>query len=172
MPCIGRDSPTTLTPNVAIICRLSATPLTGTCLLPLKWNKYFPGETQHKGVWSKFMTRSDGISSSWMAFAIAFWKVNFSSARSWADGSTLPVVDLLFEQFRLFKTLLAQPSVSVIVPPRFLSIYVLYILITPFPMFINCCLSMTPPDIPAPKAISFTFTNKVSSSMFGLPAFL
>ena len=31
---------------------------------------------------------------------------------------------------------------------------------------------MTTPEIRIPKAISFTFNNKASSSMFGLPAFL
>ena len=30
--------------NVAIICCLSSTSLTGVCLLLLKWNVYFPGE--------------------------------------------------------------------------------------------------------------------------------
>ena len=31
---------------------------------------------------------------------------------------------------------------------------------------------MTTPEIRIPKATSFTFNNKASSSMFGLPAFL
>ena len=31
---------------------------------------------------------------------------------------------------------------------------------------------MTPPDIRVPKAITFTFTNKASSSKFSLPVLL
>ena len=97
------------------------------------------------------MTRSSGISSSWMAFAIVFWKVKFSWARSWADGSTLPVAALLFDQFRLFKIFLVQPSVSSTVTPNSLSISGLLALITPFPMFMSICLLMTPPDIRVPN---------------------
>ena len=45
MTCIARNSPTAVTPNVAVIFCLTPTPLTGTCLLPLKWNVYIPGVT-------------------------------------------------------------------------------------------------------------------------------
>ena len=73
------------------------------------------------------------LSLPWMAFVIAFWKVNFSLARSWANSSTLLVVTLLFDQFKLFKTLFAQPSVSPITLTNSLSISRLFALITPFP---------------------------------------
>ena len=38
--------------NVAVICRLSLTPLMGTMVEPFKSNVYLPGETQEIWDWS------------------------------------------------------------------------------------------------------------------------
>ena len=76
--CIGKNSPVALIEKIAVIWRLPSTPFRGTFLAPLKLNVYFPGDTYERGVWSRLMRRSAGMSWLKSTAKIALWKVSFS----------------------------------------------------------------------------------------------
>ena len=91
-----------LTKKVAVTCRLSSTLLIETFFKtlkllnfkPLKLKVYFPGDTYDKRVWLIFKTNESRISWRNTAVDTALWKVNFSSAKNYDEGSALPVVPL------------------------------------------------------------------------------
>ena len=115
---------------------------------------------------------------------IARWKVNFSSARNWGEGSILPVVPFRFDQFKSDSPSICQfysptklslslsLSVSVSVS---LSLSLNVGIICPnntFCYIYNCLLLITPPPWSVPIAMSLTFLIRLLSKRFSLPTFL
>ena len=117
-------------------------------------------------------TRKFGISWLDIAVDIARWKINFSSARNWGEGSILPVVPFRFDQFKSDRTLLAYQFVCSTVNRNSFRMSELFALKIPFAIFTICLLLITPPAWRVPIAIYLTFLIWLSSKRFGLPTFL
>ena len=169
---VGKNFPGELTAKVTVICRLSSTPFVGTFFNPLKLKVYCPGDAEDKGVWSMFKTRKFRISWLDIAVDIVRWKVNFSSARNWGEGSVLPVVPFRLEQFKSDRTFLAYWFVSSTVPPNSFRMLGLFALTTPFVTFTIYLLLITSSAWRVPIAMSLTFLIRLSFGRFGLPTFL
>ena len=118
MSWIGKKERDAGTVNVAVIYRLSTTPLMGTVVEPFKSNVYLHDEWLESGVWSRLSTKSSGISFSETNLEMKSWNENFYSSKNFSQRSTFLVVLFLFIQSIFFKTLRAQPSVSLRLPRK------------------------------------------------------
>ena len=83
-----------MTAKVAVVCHLSSTSLTGMIFLPLKLSVYFPVLTKDMGIWSMLMIKHGGIPCLVFNADMFLRKLNFSSAKNWGEGSSVPVAPL------------------------------------------------------------------------------
>ena len=100
------------------------------------------------------------------------WKVNFSSAKNWGEGSTFPVIYLPLLHVSFYNTALAYLSVNTRPPPYYFKRFGLFALPTPVAILMSWRLLMTPPAILVPKAMSLTFFSIQESNRLGLPMLL
>ena len=89
---MGKKVPSRAAANVAVICRLSPSPITSTCLLPAAAIVQSPVGTSLIPVWSRLRMRLSGMSRSVTILAISFRNVLFTSAICSPDR---PGVDLV-----------------------------------------------------------------------------
>ena len=144
----------------------------GMSFAPLKLNAYFPVLKYDRGVWSMLMIKDRGMSCSKTNADMFLWKVNFSSAKSWGEGSTFPVISLRLLHVSFSNTALAYLSVNTRSPPYYFKRYGLFALTTPVAILMSWRLLMTPPAILVPKAMSLTFFSIQESNRLGLPILL
>ena len=117
MSWIGRNFPVMLTVKVAVFCLLLSILLIDTVFAPFGFKVYFPEEI-YDSVWSRFRISSFGTSCSSIIDEIRLWNVSFSSSKNYLLCSISPIVPFLLYHSIDFNTPLAQPSVSIMWPPR------------------------------------------------------
>ena len=109
---IDEESPVQMTAKVAVVWCLSSMPLTGTIFAPLKLNVHFPVLTKDMGVWYMLMIKHGGIPCLVTNVDMFLWKLNFSSAKNWGEGSSILVAPLRLFHLSFSNTPQAHFSVN------------------------------------------------------------
>ena len=177
MSWIGRKFSVTPSAKIVVISLLLSITLIHAVYTAFGLKVYFPGKIYGKGVWYRFKWVPSkiscfGMSCFWIINEKCLWNVSFSSSKDCSLGLILLVVLFLLDHSIDFNTLLSQPSVSIMWPPRPFSFDEKSALITPVPIAITIFLEIPPPTIRTPVATSFTFTRNSSATRFGLPCLL
>ena len=138
----------------------------GMFFAPLKLNVYFLVLTYDRGVCSMLMIKDGGISCSETNADMFPWKMNFSSAKNWREGTTFPVLPLRLLHVSFSNTPLANLSVNTRSPPYSFKKFGLFALIIPFAIIMSWhlliilpgwLLLMIPPAILVPNEMCLSF---------------
>ena len=147
---------------MAVIWCLSSTPFMGMFFAPLKLNLYFPVLTFNRGVWSMLIIKDGGISCPGTNPDMFLWKVNFSLAKNWWEGSTFPVVPLCLLHVFFSNTPLTHLSVNTRSPPYSFKRLGLFALTTPVTILMSyACWWFPSPSRSQRNVFNFFYHTRV-----------